>query len=427
MTSAQRALTCSWALCNLIFFDDYSSVLIVGNSIRSALDELGAPAERLGLIIHIMGVALTSISPVSSWIGLQLGYVAGVYKQLGLTTDPFVATMRSIQYRFLPLLMLLLVPVLLYTGKDIGPMSKYPLPSKPPAKAIKARDITGSEADTGGGALEPKKGVPYRAINALLPFSTIAIVTFGGMLYDGTAKIRAMPLDSRPPLDIVSVLSASDSVNALVWSSAAGWIMSMALVIMQGVLTMPEAVEAWVEGMKDVLEPMFVLLLAWSLGDVIGHVKTADFLAKALHSGLPSWSFPALVAILAHVISYACGSSFGTMGIILPLVGPLAFKLGGGDPDFLLHCVGAVLGGSIFGNVCSPISDTTILTVLATKCGMQEHVATITPYALLTAALALVLGNIPVGLGLYGPLTATGISGAVLIAIIVMFGKRPPE
>jgi Na+/H+ antiporter NhaC len=340
----------SWALCNLIFFDDYSSVLIVGNSIRSALKELGAPPERLGLIIHTMGISLTSISPVSSWIGLQLGYVAAVYKQLELPTDPFVATMRSIPYRFLPLLLLLLVPVLLSTGKDIGPMASYPLPACPPAKqpSKEAHGAMVEEADAGGGGpLEPKRGVPYRAINALLPFSTIALVTFGGMLYDGSAKISAMPAATRPPLDLVSVLSASDSVNALVWSSAAGWLTSMFLVISQGVLTLSEAVEAWVEGMKDVLEPTFVLLLAWSLGDVIGQVGTADFLAKVLHTGLPAWSFPALVAILAHVISYACGSSFGTMGIILPLVGPLAHSLGNGDPDFLLHCIGAVLGVSV--------------------------------------------------------------------------------
>jgi len=200
----------------------------------------------------------------------------------------------------------------------------------------------------------------------------------------------------------------------------------MALVLCQGVLTLPEAMEAWMEGMKDVLEPTFVLLLAWALGDVIAHVKAADFLARSLHAGLPRWSLPALCALLAHTISYACGSSFGTMGIILPLVGPLAHKLGGGDADYLLHCIGSVLGGSIFGNICSPIADTTILSTLATKCGMQEHVATITPYALLTATLALLLGSVPVGLGVYGPVTGMAVSIAALAAIIKFLGTRPP-
>jgi len=423
MSTARRALVCAWALCNLIFFDDYSSVLIVGNSIRPALDELGAPAERLGLIVHIMGVALTSLSPVSSWIGLQIGNVAAVYKQLELKTDPFVATMASIPYRFLPVLLLLLVPILLASGKDLGPMARYALPEHPPARRAihSAAEVEPSDE----GPLAPKKGVPYRAVNALLPFGTIALGTFGGMLYDGVAKIRAYPLERRPLINLVNVLSASDSVNALVWSSAAGWLVSMGLVISQGVLSLDEAVQAWVEGMKDVLEPMFVLLLAWALGDVISHVQTADFLARALTDGLPRWSLPALVAVLAHVISYACGSSFGTMGIILPLVGPLAHKLGGGDPAYLLHCIAAVLGGSTFGNICSPISDTTILTVLATKCGMQAHIATITPYALLCAGLALMLGHVPVALQWYGPLTGIALSTITMVAIVGFFGNRP--
>lgn len=428
MSSARRALVCAWALCMLIFFDDYSSVLIVGNSIGPALDQLGAPPERLGLIVHVMGVALTSLSPVSSWIGLQIGNVAAVYKQLGLPNDPFVATMRSIPYRFLPLLLLVLVPILLASGRDIGPMADYPLPSRAPERTSPEGVAATSavDADTGDtGPLVPKPGTQYRAVNALLPFSTIALGTFGGMIYDGVVKIRATPLNDRPALNLVNILSASNSVNALVWSSAAGWLCSMALVITQGVLTLEEAVGAWVEGMKDVLEPIFVLLLAWALGDVIAHVKTADFLASALTEGLPRWSLPALVAILAHTISYACGSSFGTMGIILPLVGPLAYKLGGGDADYLLHCIGSVLGGAIFGNICSPISDTTILTVLATKCGMQAHIATITPYALLAATLALVLGDVPVALKLYGPLTGIVLSAATMAAVIVVFGKRP--
>ena len=180
-------------------------------------------------------------------------------------------------------------------------------------------------------------------------------------------------------------------------------------------------------GMKDVLEPTFVLLLAWALGDVIAQCKTADFLAGILNEGLPRWALPALIAILSHVISYACGSSFGTMGIILPLVGPVAMKVGGSDDeDYLLHCVASVLGGSIFGNLCSPIADTSILTVLATGCDLQAHIATVTPYALLAAAVALFAGSTPVAAGLYGPLTALAVGTAVLGATVWLAGEPSP-
>ena len=112
----------------------------------------------------------------------------------------------------------------------------------------------------------------------------------------------------------------------------------------------------------------------------------------------------------------------GTMGIILPLVGPLATNIGKGDEAFLRHCIGSALGGALFGNICSPISDTTILSVLATKCDLQAHVATITPYAGLGAAVAIVLGSLPVGLGLYGPFTALILSIAAIYAVITLLG-----
>eukprot|EP00322_Chrysochromulina_rotalis_P030963 CAMPEP_0115869846 /NCGR_PEP_ID=MMETSP0287-20121206/22019_1 /TAXON_ID=412157 /ORGANISM="Chrysochromulina rotalis, Strain UIO044" /LENGTH=121 /DNA_ID=CAMNT_0003324545 /DNA_START=80 /DNA_END=445 /DNA_ORIENTATION=- len=114
------------------------------------------------------------------------------------------------------------------------------------------------------------------------------------------------------------------------------------------------------------------------------------------------------------------------MGIILPLVGPLATQLGGNDEAFLRHCIASVLAGATFGNLCSPISDTTILTVLSTKCDLQAHVASITPYALLVAAIALVLGSLPVGLGWYGPFTALTLSAAAMVAAIHFLGTTPP-
>ena len=251
------------------------------------------------------------------------------------------------------------------------------------------------------------------------------------------------------------MLGESDSIAALIWASTIGWLVSMGLVLSQSILDLTEAMDAWIEGMKDVIAPMIVLLLAWALGDVIGKAKAADFLSKALQGSLPKWALPALISLLAHAISYACGSSFGTciimhsssthhrhalsthltshtlthlppltgtMGIILPLVGPLATNIGKGDEAFLRHCIGSALGGALFGNICSPISDTTILSVLATKCDLQAHVATITPYAGLGAAVAIVLGSLPVGLGLYGPFTALILSIAAIYAVITLLG-----
>ena len=241
--------------------------------------------------------------------------------------------MRTLPYRFFPLAMLAIIPILLATKKDLGPLAAYPLPdSAPPAAlppssstttaageleaaaeaaAAAAAEEEGAAADDSmDGPLAPKAGVPHRAINALRPFGCIALATFGGMLIDGALKLRES--DPTAPLTIVSMLGESDSIAALIWASTIGWLVSMGLVLSQSILDLTEAMDAWIEGMKDVIAPMIVLLLAWALGDVIGKAKAADFLSKALQGSLPEWALPALISLLAHAISYACGSSFGT-------------------------------------------------------------------------------------------------------------------
>jgi len=243
------------------------------------------------------------------------------------------------------------------------------------------------------------------------------------MILDGITKVNAMPVNERPVLNLVSILSQSDSITALVWASAAGWIATLFLVIGQQMLTLSEAMAAWIEGIKEVLEPTIVLLLAWALGSVIADVGTATYLAKSLQAGLPRWSLPPIVSLLSHVISFASGSAFGTMGIVLPLVGPLADAIGRGEHDYLVHCVGAAIGGATFGNICSPISDTTILSVLASKCDMQAHIATITPYALLAAVSALIFGSVPVGAGIYGPLTGLILGTGAMASMVKFMGK----
>jgi len=429
MTSARSGLGACSALCALIFFDDYSSVLIVGTSMREAIAALGVPSERLALLVHTMGVVLASVSPVSSWAGLQIGYVGALLKQIGAVDDPFLAAVSSVRYRFFPLLALAALPLSILLQKDLGPLGRSEFKPRPPRSSPRRTaerraegQGEGAVAEGGPGPLEPKAGTPLRAINALLPFGTIVLVTFGGMLADGAAKVRSLPDASRPPLSLVSILSHSDSITALIWASAAGWLSALGLVLAQGALSLDEAMAAWAEGLKEVLEPMLVLLLAWALGAVIADVGTATFLARSLREGLPRWSLPPIVALLSHAISFASGSSFGTMGIVLPLVGPLAQTLGSGSREYLLHCIGSCLGGATFGNICSPISDTTILTVLATRCDLQAHVATITPYALLAATAALLFGSVPVELGLYGPLAALAVGIAAMGAAIAVFG-----
>ncbi|CAM9993360.1 unnamed protein product [Discosporangium mesarthrocarpum] len=256
-----------------------------------------------------------------------------------------------------------------------------------------------------------------------MPFGAVIVITVMGMILDGISKIEEG--GNQVPMTMVNILSTCDSVSVLIWASAGGWVVSMVLVTSQAILGLHEAMDTWMEGMKEVLEPQFVLVLAWALGRVVREAQTAEFLARALEAGINPTLLPSLISILCFVISYSCGSTFGTMGIVFPLVGPLALQLGGGDPGFVHHCFGSILAAATFGNVCSPISDTTILTSLATGCDITEHVGTITHYTLFIGALSILLGSFPVGMGYYGPWTALVLGALTVFGLIYGLGRAP--
>ena len=438
-TSRQAGALSSIGLGSLVFFDDYSSILIVGNSLRPLLQAVRLSAAKFAYIAHTIGVCLAALSPLSSWVGIQIGYIAGAYSQLGGESilgnvDPFLAFLTTIPMRYFPLSMLAFVVFGAFTGRDFGPMlaaerealAETAEASSPAAAAAEAEataaaapvDDDGEELAVGGdGALDPAAGTPLRARNALLPFSMVLLASFSGMVFQGLDVISGMEAAVRPEATLVNALRYADSVSALIWGSVGGWIVSTVLVLQQKILDLNGAMGAWVEGAKEVLEPTFVLVLAWALGSVIADVGTADYLAGALQSGLPQWGLPALVSLLCYVISFACGSSIGTMGIVFPLVGPLAMRLSGGDLSFLHQCFGSIMGGSIFGNLCSPLSDTTILTVLATRCELPTHIGTCIGYTAIVGLVALLFGDLAVGIGVYGPVTALGVCFAILFGI----------
>ncbi|CAM9153916.1 unnamed protein product, partial [Choristocarpus tenellus] len=439
MGSRIKGQLCTVALGCLIFFDDYSSILIVGNSLRDVVGMVQVSQPKFAWLVHSIGVALASLSPISSWVGLQIGYTKAVLGTLGLSSslDGFLVVLSSLPYRFFPLFYLLFVIIVVFTGRDFGPMGKAEGAAAASVADASARGdlkgagssiaVDGSEVE-GGGGIGPKAGTPLRSRNAFIPFSVVIGVTFVGMILDGIERIEAG--GNQVPKTLVNILSSCDSVSVLIWASAAGWIGSLVLVCGQGILTLSEAMETWMEGMKarsrnEVLEPQFVLVLAWALGRVVKEVQTAEYLAGALESGIHPALLPALISVLCYVISYACGSTFGTMGIVFPLVGPLAWRLGGGDVEFLNHCFACILGSAIFGNVCSPISDTTILTSLATGCSLTDHIRTISPYTFIVGTLSIILGNIPVGLGLYGPWMALAIGAIVLTGLVYSLGEVP--
>jgi Na+/H+ antiporter NhaC len=199
---------------------------------------------------------------------------------------------------------------------------------------------------------------------------------------------------------------------------------AIGLAVVQGVLTLRQSTAATVAGFKSMFLAFVVLTLAWSLGRVCADLGTADFLKDAVGPNLPPQLLPVMTFLVAAAVSFSTGTSWGTMAILTPLGVPLVIEAAPGDVGILAATVSAVLGGSVFGDHCSPISDTTILSSMASGCDHVDHVRTQLPYALSVATLAIVVG--------YMPSLLTGIApwwflllGVGLILIVVRVAGRP--
>lgn len=198
---------------------------------------------------------------------------------------------------------------------------------------------------------------------------------------------------------IFQALSQSDASVALFQAALLASIVAIVMAVGEKILTMEEAISEWVGGMKTIVITGVILLLAWSLGTVIGNIGTADYLVGVLSNALPAFIVPTLIFILGALISFATGTSYGTMSILMPLAIPLGWAISSGDMSFTIVCTSGVLTGAIFGDHCSPISDTTILSSMGTSCNHIDHVSTQIYYAIFVACVAIFIGYIPAGLG----------------------------
>lgn len=281
--------------------------------------------------------------------------------------------------------------------------------------------------------LEPKKGTVLRVRNAVIPIMVLIIGAFLGFYYNGYTSIMGgenqelITLLQANPISFAAVrecFSASDASIVLFQAALFASIIAMIMGIKQKIFTLGEAIDTWVNGMKSLIITGVILLLAWSLSSVIKDLGTSHFLVAKLSSTLPAFVLPAVIFSLASVISFATGTSYGTMGILMPLTIPLAFAI---NPThtYVITAISSVLTGAIFGDHCSPISDTTILSSMGAACDHIDHVKTQLYYALVVAAVAIFGGYIPVGFGvsIYIVLPID----IIILALIVRFIGKPVE
>lgn len=429
--TAKSGQLVTWLLGIVIFFDDYANTLVVGNAMRPLTDRLKISREKLAYIVDSTAAPVVSIAFVTTWIGAQLGYVQdGIDTLSDLNENSYNVFLNSLQYAFYPLLTILFMLVLILSGRDFGPMLKYELESR-------QRDTddfveTGQQAaDEEMNSLNPDDNVPKRAFNAVIPILVLILGTMLGLYYTGKDAVNW----NDPNMDffrkVSTLVGGANSYLALLWSSLGAVAVAIALTIGQKIMNLEQTMSAMLKGFKFMLNAIMILVLAWALAKLTDELGTANFITHSLISlKVSPYLIPAITFILAGFVAFSTGSSWSTMAIVYPIMLPatwLLCKEMNWDYDQSLsifhNVVSAVLAGAIFGDHCSPISDTTILSSLASSCNHINHVKTQMPYALTVAGISIIVGTIPAAMGV--PFYLTLPLGVVACWLVVRFvGKK---
>ena len=400
-----------------IFFDDYANTMIVGNATRPMSDRLHISREKLAYLVDSTAAPVSTVAVITTWIGFQLGLIDAAVKGVeGINETPYVLFLNSILYSFYPFLAIFFVFLVVYTGKDFGPMYKAEFRARHTGEV--KRKAKAVSTDTSGDEFYHKDAIPCRAINAVLPIITIVLTVIIGLYITGEGDT------------VTDIIASADPLPVLMWASLLGCLMAAALSLGQRLLTLDETIDAWLAGVRFMMTGLVLLLLAWAIADVAADLQTAPYLITVLGDSLSPYTLPAVVFLLAGATAFASGSSWGVMAILMPLVIPLCWAVlqanGIADAEhmhILYSCIACVLTGAVWADHCSPISDTTVLSSLATGCDHMDHVRTQLPYALLGGVVAVLIGVLPAGFGLPWYLLLP--SGAVVLVAVHRFLGKP--
>jgi len=414
-TSRRRGQLTTWFLGLLVFFDDYANSLLVGSSMRPVTDRLRISREKLAFLVDATAAPVASLALISSWIGVEVGYIADQFTHLGIERDAYLTFIETIPFRFYPILMLLFVAWVALRGRDFGPMLRAE------RRALEEGLLSRPGAQPASDFHEESvpDDVPGRAMNALIPVVVVVIVAAAGIYVDGRAKVLSAGMEP----SLRAIVGQASSSAAILWATGAGCLAALGLAVGSGALSFSKSIEAWMSGMRSMLFAAVILILAWSLGGVCRDLDTASFLIGAVGDWIaPAW-IPATVFIMAALVSFATGTSWGTMAILFPLVVPLAHQIAPGNETILLGTVSSILAGSVWGDHCSPISDTTVLSSMATSCDHMDHVRTQLPYALLIGGVSVLCAELPVAAGWYGPWVGLLVGAVVMIAAFELISR----
>lgn len=398
---------------------------------RPVTDKMKISREKLSFIVDATAAPVAGIALISTWVGYEISLIKNAYAAIGQNVNAYGIFVSTIPYRFYNILILMFIVFIAIFSKDFGPMLKAERRARSTGKVLSdtAKPMISEESAD----VKPKEGIKLSMWNAVIPIGVLVLSAFAGFYYNGYVTIiggkdkELIALLKNYPSSFAAIretFGASNASIVLFQSALIASITAMIMGIFQKIFTLSEAVDTWIQGMKSLVITGVILVLAWSLSGVIKELGTAKFLVSILSDTIPKFLLPSIIFILGSIISFATGTSYGTMGILMPLTVPLAYAVSP-DSSYIIISTGAVLTGAIFGDHCSPISDTTILSSMGSACDHIDHTKTQIWYSLVVASVTILFGYIPCGLGI--PVYIVLPLSIVVVGLIVYFAGKPVE
>ena len=407
----------------LIFFDDYANTLLLGGTMRTTADQYRISREKLAYLVDSTAAPVAGLAVVSTWAAIEISYMAEGLKMGGVFEShaAFEMFIQSIPYRFYPWLALAMVFVTSLTGRDFGPMRRAEIAANESMREVDATALDPQGQD------ESRWLWTAAVMPVVLCVAMVAIV----LVVTGLANVGSLDREVGGVQWAGKVLGQADSYYALIAGGATGLVSAIILNLVLNACSSWRCLRASLTGARQMVPALVILWFAWALSAMTEpeRLDTGGYLASVLSDRLDPRMLPTAVFLIAGAMAFSTGTSWGTMAIMTPLAIGLALQLdptGSPESGNVLATCGSVLAGAIFGDHCSPISDTTVLSSRASDCDHVAHVRTQMPYAVLVALICMAVGTVPAAYGL-SPWGSLFIGALMIAGFVFWVGKHPQE
>jgi len=431
--SSRSAALGVFAVGLMIFFDDYADCLISGYTFMPLMDQYRVSREKFAFIVDATAAPIASTAPLSSWIGFELILVQTYFTDAdvwgeGEKPGAYISFLKTIPYRFYPIFMMWFMFFTLYFSYDFGPMLVAEKRVKLSGQISRSQHKAPVEDKAFNAQVAEIAEIEPRPLNGIIPIMSIILLTLLGFILTGINNCRLRGVEYTAK----NIFSNGNSFAALVYSVVIGNVIAFAMALSQHKLnckgervrlvSLSDLFHSFFKGVGVLCEPVFgILVFAWSMNGIVKDLRMGDYMISAVGDSMDIKSLPFVTFLLSGLMSLFIGSSFATMTLMFPLIVPLALHVSENDQEATIAVMGTILAGSVWGDHCSPMSDTTILSSMSTGCDHNDHVATQLPYAVFVAFFSTIFGDLCVGyMGFEYPYIGI-ILGASLMSVCTFF------